>query len=134
MTDICRVLVGQASFRSGGGVDESVIVDAERQLGLRFAKDYREYLATLGTARYYGHELTGLNCARYLDVVAATTEGREIYPDVPSNCYVIEEAQIDGITYWQDASGAVYKVMPNGRPAKCYSSLAQYIKGTAASA
>ena len=132
MTEICKLLKGQTSFRGGGAIASDAVADAERRLGLRFAKDYRAYLSAFGSARYFGHELTGLDCPRHIDVVAATIEGRELYPDVPHDLYVIEEAQVDGIVFWQDAAGAIYEVVPNGRPVKLFSSLSQYVEKTAA--
>ena len=134
MTNACELLRLKRSFACQGGVAETSVAEAEESLGLRFANDYRSYLKEMGSARFYGHELTGLNCPRYLNVVDATLAGREYYPSVPSGCYVIEEAQIDGITYWQDATGTVYEVVPNGKPIKRFSSFAQYIEATATTA
>lgn len=133
MTDVCNLLRLQRSFGCQGGVDDASIAQAETELGLRFSKDYHAYLKEMGCAHFYGHELTGLGCPSYIDVVMVTQAAREYYPDVPADCYVVEEAHIDGITYWQDASGAVYEAAPNGRPVKRHPSLAGYVGSMAES-
>ena len=45
---------------SGNGVTVEEISNAEMQLGIVFADDYKQYLIGYGIAVVNGHELTGL--------------------------------------------------------------------------
>jgi hypothetical protein len=104
------------------------ISDAEIRLCLRFADEYKTYLAEFGEASARGIELTGIIDAEYLNVVSATKEKWQIYTQVPHNFYVIEDPGIDGIVVWQDSNGTVYKTTPNTKPVRIADSLDEYLK------
>lgn len=114
-------------MRCAGGVDEAAIEQAEDTLGLIFSKEYREYLLELGEAKAAGREFTGICKAKRLHVVDVTQEERENVP-VPEDWYVVEQANIDGIVIWQDASGAVYQTGPGAKQKRLCKSLAAYIE------
>jgi hypothetical protein len=103
------------------------ISDAEIQLCLFFADEYKTYLAEFGEVSAYGLELTGIIDTDYLNVVSATKEKKVMYPKVPRNFYVIEDTTIDGIVIWQDTNGYIYKTTPNREPVKIADSLAAYL-------
>lgn len=113
---------------SNGRTDEE-IKQAEKELGVSFAKDYRKYLEAIGLACFDGRELTGLTKTARLDVVSVTKEQREKFGKSTSSWYVVEEANIYGIVIWQSSDGTVYEAAPNSKAKKIADSLAEYIKG-----
>lgn len=113
-------------MRCAGSVDASAIEQAEDTLGLTFSKEYREYLLELGEAKAAGREFTGICKAKRLHVVDVTQEERENVP-IPEDWYVVEQANIDGIVIWQDASGAVYQTGPGAKQKRLCKSLAAYL-------
>lgn len=103
------------------------INSAERNLGLKFAEDYKEYLMTYGSIAYEGHELTGICNSKRLNVVDVTNKIRERIPKIPKSFYVIEETNYDGIVFWQNSKGTIFKTIDNSKPKKVYSSLEDYV-------
>jgi len=104
------------------------ISDAEIQLCVRFADEYKIYLSEFGEVSARGIELTGIIDADYINVVSATKEKWSMYPQVPHSLYVIEDTTIDGIVIWQDTKGFIYKTTPNSEPIKIANSLEDYLK------
>jgi len=127
MADIINLLKKQPDFYALTGASEAEIKAAEQNLDLQFAADYRNYVAAFGAASIDCHEMTGVCKSDRLSVVAVTQEERK-KNDVPSDWYVIEQANIDGIVIWQDSRGAVYQTGPNAKQKKLCSSLAAYIE------
>lgn len=72
--NIIQALQGKENLLNGDGVEESVVAAAERELNLKFAADYREYLLRMTIAAYDGHELTGLSKAVRTNVVEVTKQ------------------------------------------------------------
>lgn len=110
-----------------GSVTSDRIAEAEKALGLAFADDYKEYVSRMGSASFIGHELTGISVAQRVDVSAATLRNRELFPEVPSDWYVVEEANIDDIVLWQDSTGCIHQTQPNREPQIIASSFAEYV-------
>ena len=127
MHNIIDVIQQQPYFFASGQVTESDIAKAEQTLGVRFANDYRNYVAAFGIASYSGHELTGICKCKRLEVVAVTLEERQNTP-VPTDWYVLEQAHIDGIVIWQATNGAIFQTTPNGMQKKICDSLIEYIQ------
>ena len=113
---------------SNGRTDEE-IKQAEKELEVSFANDYRKYLEKIGLACFDGRELTGLTKTARLDVVSVTKEQREKFGKSTSLWYVVEEANIYGIVIWQSSDGTVYEATPNSKAKKIADSLAEYITG-----
>lgn len=111
----------------GIGVDQKTISEAERELGLTFADEYKEYLKEMAIVAYSGHELTGLTKSERTNVVQVTRKKKRISPSVPMDWYVIEDANIDGIVIWQDGQGKIYKTMYDSEAVCIASSLADFI-------
>lgn len=103
------------------------ITDAEYQLKVKFAEEYREYLSAFGAIMADGIELTGIAKSQYRNVVSLTKKEWELNPKVPHAMYVIENTCVDGIIIWQDTNGAVYQTMPNVEPIKIADSIEEYI-------
>ena len=104
-----------------------MIADAELQLRVSFAADYKEYLSIFGAIIADGIELTGIAKSEYRNVVFQTKQERSLNPIVPHTMYVIENTHIDGIIIWQDTNGDIYQTSPNTKPQKIASSLAEYL-------
>ena len=105
------------------------INDAENQLGLKFADEYKEYLSEFGAIMADGLELTGIAKSEYRNVVNVTRKERELNSKVPNTMYVIEDSHIDGIIIWQDNDGCVYKTQYDTKPEKIAESMAEYLAG-----
>lgn len=127
MNDIATEMQRKESFYALNGASDKDILNAESTLGLQFAQDYREYVAAFGAASFAGHELTGICKSDRLNVVPVTLEERN-NTAVPSDWYVLEQANIDGIVLWQDRSGTIYQTTPHIKPRKLCRSLAEYIE------
>lgn len=106
---------------------KSQIEDAEKQLGLKFANEYKEYLEAFGSIMAAGIELSGIAKAEYINVISLTQEGWELNPQVSHEMYVVENACIDGILIWQDSKGLIYQSKPNIKPTQIAKTLADYI-------
>ena len=124
---IIKLMQEQPAFHARSAASNEEITAVENVLGLRFAQDYREYVATFGAASFAGHELTGICKSDRLNVVTVTMEERNNMV-VHADWYVLEQANIDGIVVWQNSAGAVYQTVPNMNPKKLCESLAEYIE------
>lgn len=126
--NIVTTLKTMPDFYSLSGSPESAVQEAERTLGLSFASEYREYLSSLSLVSFCGHELTGLVSSPRLNVVSATERLRNRH--IPSDYYVIEETNIDGIVIWQNSTGAIFQTAPGQAPVHIYDSLCEYISAS----
>lgn len=127
MIDVIKILQEKSDLLYGKGTSEELIRKAEDTLGLRFASDYRAYLLHFGIVAFDGSELTGIYPSTHLDVTKATVSERERNLKVPSNMYVIEKANIDGIIVWQSSEGDIYETVMNSEPIRVCQSLVEYI-------
>ncbi len=103
------------------------ITDAEIQLRVSFADEYKDYLTSFGAIMADGIELTGIAKSDHRNVVFITKRERGLNPNVPNTMYVVEDTHIDGIVIWQDTKGFVYQTQPDSCPKKIAESLADYI-------
>lgn len=122
MISITGFMEAQKGFASLEPASDLSVSQAEEKLGLLFADDYKQYVRRYGAVSFMNHELTGISSAPSLDVVAVTMQQRSIHPEIPLDRYVIEQANIDGIVFWQDRSGAVFR-----NHEKKYNSLLAYL-------
>lgn len=106
---------------------EVQITDAELQLRVRFADEYKEYLKAFGAIMADGIELTGIAKSEHRSVITLTKKEWELNPQIPHTMYVIENTCVDGIVIWQDTMGVVYQTNPNSAPIKIADSLQDYI-------
>ena len=126
MDSVLEVLYNAPDFIGGNCCDMAAISNAEQQLGVRFAPDYRLYLQKIGLACFDGHELTGICKTPRLNVVDVTLDERKQRPDA-AGWYVIEQANVDGIVIWQAPSGEVYQTMPGVSARKICNALTEYV-------
>ena len=67
----------EPDYIGANGRTDAEIAEAEKELEIKFAKDYHEYLKKIGIACFDGHELTGLTNTDRLNVVSVTKELRK---------------------------------------------------------
>lgn len=127
MKNITEVMQTLPDFYPASGASAKMINDAEKQLGVTFSKEYREYVKAFGDASANGHELTGISSNKRIDVVSVTIAERMRNQDIPENLYVVEQTRIDRIVVWQDARGSIYQTIPGGKPEKIFETLWDYI-------
>ncbi len=110
-----------------GGVSAAEIEKAENELGVRFAHEYKEYLAEFGTVMLEKVDLFGLNSSARLDVVKNTLRVRESIK-LSSDVYCIESLGIEGYVTVQKTNGELYIVDEKGNERFFMSSLAEYVR------
>lgn len=103
------------------------IKDAELQLRVSFADEYKEYLSAFGAIMADGIELTGIAKSEHRDVVTVTRKEWELNPKIPHTMYVVENTYIDGIIIWQDTNGLIYQSFPSSEAKQIATSLTDYI-------
>ena len=104
------------------------ISNSEKQLDLRFADEYREYVSKFGAISANDIELTGIVSSERLNVVSVTKQKWAINLKVPHDLYVIEVAGIDGIIIWQNRDGEIFQTTPNSEPVRIADSLETYLE------
>lgn len=127
MSKIIEVIRGLRNLEKVGKTSVADITDAEIQLRLNFAEEYKEYLAEFGAISANGIELTGIISVEYCNVVSTTIQEWKLNPKTPHTMYVVENTYIDGIVVWQDTNGLIYQSSPNTEPKQIAKSLAEYI-------
>lgn len=103
------------------------IADAELQLRVSFADEYKEYLAAFGAIMADGIELTGIAKSEHRNVVTVTKKEWELNQKIPHTMYVVENTYIDGIIIWQDTNGLIYQSYPSSEAKQIATSLTEYI-------
>ena len=129
MSMIEKIINDKDDLIKGNGASAEQIDSAEKQLGIKFATEYKEYLLQFGVVSFDGREFTGITPVERLDVVVITKEerardtrgGRENY-------YVIEQTGMDDIVIWQDESGKVYQTYGVNEPKQIFDSLSDYLQ------
>ncbi len=127
MEELLNLIKEADNFYALDGVEPFRVEEAENELRLSFADDYKAYVLTFGAATFDGHELTGVCKSDRLSVVAATERAREFFPQFPGGLYVIEDLQFDYILIVQDAEGVVYSYGPDDQAKKIAVSLQEYL-------
>lgn len=127
MADIISKLSMLPDFHALAGASEEQVAHAEHALSLRFADDYRQYVRAFGVVSAAGHELTGVCAFERLNVVDVTMAQRNIFPALPRDWYVLEEANIDGIVLWQNGAGEIFQTQAGAAPIKIASSICEYL-------
>ncbi len=106
---------------------EMQITEAEQQLGLHFAEEYKEYLAAFGAIIADGVELTGIARSEHRNVVSVTRKEWVLNTKIAHTMYVVEDPHIDGIIIWQDADGRIYRSTPSAEAKQIADSLSDYL-------
>ena len=129
MSNIIKVVNSLSNLLPLKPASDTQITDAELQLRVSFAEEYKDYLSEFGAIMADGIELSGIAKAEHRNVVALTKKERVLNPKVPNTMYVIENTCVDGIIIWQDTKGAIYQTQPNMEPKKIADSMAEYVSG-----
>ena len=107
--------------------NQEQINDAELQLGVSFASEYKEYLTSFGAVLADGIELAGIAKSEHRNVVYLTKREWELNSNIPHSMYVVEDTGVDGIVVWQDTKGLIYQSKPNTEAKEIANSLVDYI-------
>jgi len=128
MTNIVQTIQSLPNLLPLKAATKTEITDAELQLRVNFADEYKEYLSAFGAIMADGIELTGIAKSEHRSVVSVTKRERELNANIPNSMYVIEYTGVDGIIIWQDSSGAIYQSSPWNIPQRIFNSLVDYLK------
>lgn len=105
--------VSMESFEAGEPATQQDILQAERELGLKFCPDYIAFLKKFGVLSVGSHEIYGLGSkAGHLNVVAGTQEVSKYFKT--KSLYVIENVGVDSVFIAADSRGNLYEVSPAG--------------------
>lgn len=111
---------------NGAGEDE--IKQAEDELALSFAQDYRDYLKSYSLLSYDSHELTGICDSKRLNVVDSTIREKSENAYIPDDMYLLEQVGVENSTIWQNSDGFVFEVLYQQEPRQIASSLIDYVE------
>lgn len=110
-----------------GSVSSELIVNAENELGISIAPEYKEVLKKYGSLCVKGEEFLGIDCDNY-DLVKATNEARKNDKNFPLDMYVIENTAIDGILIVQNFTSELFSYQPNGKLENVATCLDEYLQ------
>ncbi|MCR5061022.1 MAG: SMI1/KNR4 family protein [Saccharofermentans sp.] len=110
------------------GVSDEAIHNAEAELSLQFAEDYRDYLKRFSLLSYDYHELTGLCDSPRLNVVMSTKREKQENELISPDMYLLEQIGVENLTIWQNTRGEVFEVPYKSNPIKICDSLIEYIE------
>lgn len=127
MLEMIKKIQEAEDYASLGAASKEQIADAEKELQLKFAEDYKEYLSTLGVATFCGKELTGICSSERLSVIAMTQRARSFYKGFPNDAYVIEEMLFDHFLVIQKEDGSVFSYGPDDSEEMIADSLSMYL-------
>ena len=127
---IVELIKSLPDYIGSNGRSDADISCAEKQLKTQFSPEYTQYLQQIGLAAFDGRELTGLCKDKRLNVVDVTLEERSRNQSIPENWYVVEQANIDGIVFWQAPNSSIYQTSPNMPCKKICNSLSDYLLKT----
>lgn len=109
------------------GASAELIAEAERQLNISFADDYKEYLSLFGALSFGATELTGLNIDSYANVVSVTLKEVQRNKSFPKGSIVLENVGMEGLLILQKEDGEVYEWM-DGKKGATFPNLKAYLE------
>ena len=126
--DFCELLKASPDLHYLSPASEEEIRDAEQELGVDFAEEYKLYLRTFGVAVIEDHEFCGICQSPRLNVVDVTLHEREVLANHEcESMYVVEKIGIDDLSIWQDSRGVVYCASPQTQVKRIAESLFNYL-------
>lgn len=126
MNNIIKTIETFKRKRFTGNISTELIVNAETELGLSIASEYKKVLREFGSLCVKGEEFLGIDSNNY-DMVKATKEVRKSDENFPLDVYVIENTAIEGILIVQNNIGKIFSYMPNGKLQYLADSLEEYL-------
>ena len=127
MRNIVKSIEERFKLYKTKGASDELIAEAERQLKLSFADDYKEYLSLFGALSFGSTELTGLNVDSYSNVVSITLNEAQRNKSFPKGSIVLENTGIEGLLILQKQDGEVYE-WRNGKKGATFSNLEKYLQ------
>lgn len=124
---LVKFLLDQEGLKKGAAISKDEIGRVEKELNVKFAAEYNDYLSKLGMASYDDTQLTGIGIVKYRDVCAITKEYRGMNSHC-ENLYVIEDLGIDSLVIWQDSKGKIYQTVGGSKPEKIFDSILEYLQ------
>jgi hypothetical protein len=103
------------------------IDEAEQELGLVFADEYKELLLGYGSLETKHLLISSTLKNISVNVVTLTQQIRSIYDNLPKDLYVIMDSGVDGIIIFQDSKGKIYETSHDDTIMEAYDSLAHFI-------
>ena len=116
-------------FTAVGGAQDEQIKNAEEELGLKFSKEYKDFLKEHGAACANGHEFLGICESKRLNIIDATLKAKKKNETVSNDLYLIEDVGIDKILTWQNADGKLFQTVGKGAPELLEINLTEYVEG-----
>lgn len=126
MSNIIETIESFKRKRFTGRVSSELIVNAEVELGISFAPEYKEVLMKYGSLCVKGEEFLGIDVNNY-DIVKATKEARKSDKNFSPDVYVVENTAIDGILIVQNNTGELLYYQPNNELRHLANSLNDYL-------
>ena len=127
MNSIIKIIESFKGKRFTGGVSSELIANAEKELGICIAPEYKEVLQEYGSFCVMGEEFLGIDAKNY-DIVKATNEARMSDENFPLDVYVVENIAIDGILIVQKNTGELLTYQPNCKLQHLASCLEDYLQ------
>ena len=104
------------------------VLNAEYDLGVKFADDFKEYVLEYGVITAENVEITGVCTSERLSVVYVTAKERKLNPAIPDDMYVIDSTGYEGLVVLQNSQGEIFSLGPSSTPKKIFNSLADYLE------
>ena len=103
------------------------IEEAEKELNLKFADEYKQVLLECGKVSNEYLDLSSPNNP-LADVVNTTKEVRKLYRNLPRDCYVLVDVGVDGIYVLQDGRGKLFDIDEDDEIYQSYPNLETYLE------
>jgi hypothetical protein len=127
MSDIFEIISQKFKLYYTKGASDTEIEKAEQKLGRKFSNEYKNYLKKYGAVSFGSTELTGLNIAKYANVVDVTLIEIERYKDFPKDFIVLENLGVEGILALTNSHGEVI-IWRGGKILNKYKSIKNYLE------
>lgn len=125
MEKLLTIIQGLENLKHLQAASQSEVAQAEKQLDLTFATDYKQYVQTYGAIIAKGIEFTGVNVPSRINVVDVTLNERK-RENIPSSYYVMENIGIEGYLVLQNNEGKIASYC-DGQIEEIAQSIGEYI-------
>ncbi len=128
MKTVIEQIEQQFRLFHAAGCSVEQVMEAEKQLGLWFADEYRNYVLKYGAISFGSQEFTGLNVEPYINVIDVTLQERGLRDKLPPDYYVVQQLGIEGLVILQHQCGAVYQMDESGNSSRIADSFSGYLE------
>lgn len=109
------------------GCSDEQIKEAEQTLGLKFPKEYIDYVKEFGCIDFGSTEWTGLNIEGRLNTVEATIAERRYNTNFPDKYFVLDDYNIDAKKVIVNELGEVF-LLQYGMITKISNTISEYLE------